>query len=202
MPLGYPADIVTGMGRGSFTDPHAGTRYGLTWRLTVYTAATATPAATAISTASLGPSPTSTATPGLTPSSTPTPKPAPASYLFNGYAVPSCLPQAAGTWFEGKAYLHGQPADGYRVVFSGTPDGTWITAPAITGPTPDKPWDDHGHYSHIIRPAASGQPLAGDWYVWIVDQTGARISVVAKWRSTGPGPTGQGCNQAVVNFAG
>jgi hypothetical protein len=133
---------------------------------------------------------------------TPTPTPTPAAYVFNVFAVSSCLPQAAGTWFEGTVYLHGQTADGFRIVFSSTPDGGWITDPAITGPTPIKPWDGHGHYSHIIRPASSGQPIAGDWYVWIVNEAGTRISVLAPWHSTGPGPTGQGCNQAVVNFAG
>lgn len=120
------------------------------------------------------------------------------SYLFNSATVVECQRQPAGNWFEGKVYLNEQPVNGYRVVFSFAPDGIWVTEPMITGPHPGyEGWQD-GYYSHIINAPNVG-PRAGDWYVWIVDDTDARISEIAQWTSTGPG---EGCNQATVNFAG
>ncbi len=119
-----------------------------------------------------------------------------ASYLFDRATVARCERQPAGNWFEGTTTLGGQPVDGYQIVFSVAPDDEWATAPAITGPHPGYEGWSTGYYSHIIR--ATG-PIAGDWYVWVVDDAGERISAIAHWASTGPG---EGCNQATVNFAG
>jgi len=131
-----------------------------------------------------------TATPPPPP---PTAPPAP-RYEFNIAVVGRCDRQPAGTWFEGKTYKNGQPSNGYNVVFSYAPDGPWVTQPAITGPHEGYPNWDAGYYSHIVSAAG---PIAGTWYVWIVDGGGARISEMANFTSTGPG---EGCNQAIVDF--
>ena len=133
----------------------------------------------------------------VTPTTTPTPPPGTgAPYEFNIAVVQRCEPQQAGNWFEGTTYKNGIPTDGYRVVYSWQPDGTWTTQPVISGPHPG--YDDWatGYYSHIIRAPGQG-PIAGNWFVWIVDASGRRISEIANFQTTGPG---QGCNQAVVDF--
>ncbi len=123
------------------------------------------------------------------------PPPAPANnYKFNIAVVGKCERQPAGNWFEGKTYIGGQPASGYKVVFSYAPDAPPITSPVVSGPHPGYEGWDAGYYSHIIN--ASGAK-AGEWYVWVVDDSGARISAIGHWTSTGPG---EGCNQAVVDF--
>jgi len=115
-------------------------------------------------------------------------------YFFNIQVVSKCERQPAGNWFEGKTYVGGQPKSGYKVVFSAGPDGGWITEPQTTGPHPGYPGWDQGYYSHIIRNVG---PIAGTWYVWVVDDAGQRISEVASFTTTGEG---EGCNQAVVDF--
>ena len=114
--------------------------------------------------------------------------------LFNSATVRACQRQPAGNWFEGMTYIGGQPSSGHRVVFSYKPDGPWATDAIVSGPHPGYEGWKAGYYSHII--SASG-PKAGDWYVWIVDDNGNRISAIAHWSSTGPG---EGCNQAIVDF--
>ncbi len=123
-----------------------------------------------------------------------TPVPAKSSYKFNIVVTSKCDRQPAGNWFEGTTYIGGQPTNGYKVVFSYAADAAPITAPAISGPHEGYPGWRTGYYSHII--SASG-PRAGTWYVWVVDDTGNRISEIGNWTSTGPG---EGCNQAVVDF--
>lgn len=139
------------------------------------------------------PIPQPTAPPTQPPAAQPTAPPA-AKYKFNIVVTSRCERQPAGNWFEGTTYIGGQPANGYNVVFSYAPDAAPITAPVLSGPHPGYPGWKTGYYSHII--SASG-PRAGDWYVWIVDESGVRISEIGKWTSTGPG---EGCNQAVVDF--
>ncbi|HRW04049.1 MAG TPA: SH3 domain-containing protein [Caldilineaceae bacterium] len=142
------------------------------------------------------PPPTNTPVPAPTQAPAPTQPPAPPSptYKFNVVVVSRCERQPAGNWFEGKTYVNGQPASGYKVVFSYAADGPPITSPVVTGPHPGYEGWDAGYYSHIIN--ASG-PKAGTWYVWVVDDSGNRISEIGQWTSTGPG---DGCNQAVVDF--
>jgi uncharacterized protein YraI len=140
------------------------------------------------------PPPTSTPAPvppTATPQPTAPPKP---QYQFNITAVSKCEPQEAGTWFEGRTYVGGQPKNGYKVVFSYAPDGPWATEPMISGPHGGYEGWDTGYYSHII--SATG-PREGTWYVWIVDDGGSRISEMASWTSKGPGGD---CNQAAVDF--
>lgn len=129
-----------------------------------------------------------------TPAQQPTPAPAPSNYKFNITAVSRCERQPAGNWFEGKTYIGGTPQSGFKVVFSYAADAPPITAPVISGPHEGYPGWDQGYYSHII---SSSGPMAGTWFVWVVDDAGQRISEIASWTSTGPG---EGCNQAVVDF--
>lgn len=145
--------------------------------------------------ASIPAAPPAPTRPPAPPTATPAPTQPPAPrYEFNVAVVGSCLRQPAGSWFEGAVYKGGQPANGYRVVFSYAADGPWATEPAISGPHPGYDNWNPGFYSHIVSAAG---PVAGNWYVWIVDANGARISEIANWQSTGPG---DGCNQAVVDF--
>lgn len=135
------------------------------------------------------------AQPTQPPAAQPTQPPAPSTkYKFNIVVVSRCERQPAGNWFEGTTYIGAQPANGYKVVFSYAPDAPPITAPVISGPHPGYDGWKPGYYSHIIN---ASNPKAGDWYVWIVDDSGNRISEIGKWTSTGPG---EGCNQAVVDF--
>ncbi len=145
---------------------------------------TATPTATQMAT----PTETLTVTPTATPTSTESP------FEFNVAIVQSCLPQAGGTWFDGKTYKNGEPTNGYRVVFSYEADGPHVTQPAISGPHEGYLGWDTGYYSHII---AAARPRAGDWFVWIIDENGERISELANFTSDGDANT---CNQAVVDF--
>lgn len=133
--------------------------------------------------------------PTQAPAAQPTQAPAPSTkYKFNIVVVSKCDRQPAGNWFEGTTYIGGQPANGYKVVFSYAPDAPPITAPVISGPHPGYPGWKPGYYSHIVNATS---PKAGDWYVWVVDDAGVRISEIGKWTSTGPG---EACNQAVVDF--
>lgn len=122
------------------------------------------------------------------------PEPPKPQYKFNITAVSKCAPQEAGTWFEGRTYINGNPTNGYKVVFSYAPDGPPVTDPIQSGPHPGYEGWNTGYYSHIISAAG---PRAGSWYVWIVDDGGQRISEIANWNSTGPGGD---CNQASVDF--
>lgn len=140
------------------------------------------------------PPPTATRRP---PTATPVPaatQPPARRYEFNIAVVGACRRQPGGNWFAGTVYKGGQPANGYRVVFSYAADGPWATGPAISGPHPGYENWAPGYYSHIISAAGA---IAGTWHVWIVDPNGARISEIASWTSTGPG---EGCNEAVVDF--
>jgi hypothetical protein len=147
------------------------------------------------------PTPRPTARPQPRPTSPPAP-PAPPQptaapvrrYEFNVAIVQKCDRQPAGNWFDGTVYKGGQPFNGARVVFSYAPDGPWASDPMISGPHDGYPGWNTGYYSHIINAAG---PQAGNWYVWLVDGNGARISEMANWQSTGPG---DGCNQATVDF--
>jgi hypothetical protein len=137
------------------------------------------------------PRPTARPQPTAVPQPTATARP---RYEFNIAIVQRCDRQPAGNWFEGTVYKGGQRFNGARVVFSYAPDGPWVTPPQISGPHEGYANWNAGYYSHIIN---ASNPQAGDWYVWIVNPSGARISEIAHFRTTGPG---EGCNQAVVDF--
>jgi hypothetical protein len=140
--------------------------------------------------------PTRPPAPTPVPQPTAPPPPAVSSYKFNIALVQRCDRQPAGNWVEGTVYIGGQPANGERVVFSYAPDGPPVTQPTITGPHPGYDNWNPGFYSHIINAPGVG-PQPGNWFVWVVDPSGNRISEIANWQSTGPG---EGCNAAVVDF--
>jgi hypothetical protein len=69
-----------------------------------------------------------------------------------------------------------------------------VTPPQTSGPHEGYTNWNTGYYSHII---SANTPIAGTWFVWIVNGAGQRISEIAQWSSTGPG---DGCNEATVDF--
>jgi hypothetical protein len=163
---------------------------------------TATLSVTVTATPTLTPSPTSSATPTLLPTATPTPlltptptatatplvTPTPTGPPLAQGVVVGCQPDERGSRFEGYVYVNGQPADGYRIVFSYEANGPWVTQPATSGS--GKP----GFYTHII---SVGVPRAGNWYAWLVDQNRQRISTDAIFTTNGANGS---CNVVSVNF--
>jgi len=143
------------------------------------------------------PTPPPTPTPRPRPTATPvppTPTPAP-RYTFNKALLQNCAPNAGVTYVNGTVYYKQSPANGYWVAFSYAPDGP-IVAKVMTGPHEGYPnWND-GFYSHILK---SDGPREGDWYFWIVDETGKRISEIAYVHTDGTAGPGK-CQQAVIDF--
>jgi len=127
------------------------------------------------------------------------PPPAP-RYKYSTARVDSCRPQAGGTWFNGYVRQGGAPIDGEFCVFSWAADGP-VVASIQVGPHAGYPGWDHGYFSHILN-EAPGVSRKGDWYVWIRDANGTRISEIAVFRSDGPVPEGTGCNDATIIFEG
>ena len=84
--------------------------------------------------------------------------------------------------------MNGQPADGYRIVFSYEANGPWVTQPATSGS------GKSGFYTHII---SVGVPRVGNWYAWLVDQNRQRISTDAIFATNGANGSG---NVVSVNF--
>jgi hypothetical protein len=168
-----PADKVWGMGLGSIEQPdfNIHTSYGLVWQWTI-----------------VPDPPTPTATPTPSPTDEPT-------YLFNRAELVSCAPNAGVTYVEGRLRLNGQPASGYRVVFSWAPDGE-IVAGITSGPHAGYEGWDPGFYSHILQ---TDGPREGDWWFWIVDEQENRISQMGYVQTDGVAGEGR-CQQAVINF--
>jgi hypothetical protein len=140
-----------------------------------------------------------TATPTATemlvlPTSTPPPTETPV-LLFNVGEVVSCEPNAGVTYVNGTTRQQGEPVSGYLVAFSYAPDGP-IVAQIQSGPHEGYPGWRQGFYSHILQ--ADG-PREGDWYFWIVDAFGQRISVSVFLHTDGQADSGS-CQQAVIDF--
>jgi glucose/arabinose dehydrogenase len=203
---GNPADEVFGMGLGSIEQPYytIHTSYGFVWQWTIMgsgdpsptataTPVTATPTPAATASPTVTPSPM--ATPSVTPSPTATATPA-SGYVFNRAELVRCDPNAGVTYINGTVRYDGVPANGYGVVFSYQPDGPWVTPPQTSGPHPGYPGWNPGYYSHILQ---SGMPREGDWWLWIVDDQGTRISKMAFVHTDGVAGAGK-CQQAVVDF--
>ena len=144
------------------------------------------------------PPPPPTATPRPRPTSTPaapTPTPQP-RYTYNKALLQRCEPNAGVTAIEGTVYQNHKPFDGARVVFSYAPDGP-VVSEMISGPHPGYPGWNPGFYSHILQ---AGAPREGDWYVWIVDDSGNRISEMSPRIHT-DATAGEGkCQKAIVDF--
>jgi len=128
------------------------------------------------------------------------PAPPVSQYKYKTARIDSCRPQAGGTWFNGYVRLGGAPVNGEFCVFSWQPDGP-VVASIQVGPHSGYPGWDQGYFSHILN-EAPGVSRKGDWYVWIQDAGGARISEIAVFRSDGPVPEGTGCNDATIIFEG
>lgn len=111
--------------------------------------------------------------------------------LWSSVNVTGNLP---ATGLRAPPYLVDNRRTGTRSSLVNAADAAPITAPVVSGPHPGYPGWKPGDHSHII--SASG-PRTGDWYVWVVDDAGIRISEIGKWTSTGPG---EGCSQLVVDF--
>jgi hypothetical protein len=166
-----PADKVWGMGLGSIEQPfhNIHTSYGFVWQWTI-----------------------APEEPSATPTASPTVEPI---YLFNRAELVRCDPNAGVTYVEGKVRMDGEAANGYRVAFNWAPDGE-IVAWTTSGPHPGYEGWDPGFYSHILQ---HDGPRQGDWWFWIIDEQGKRISQMAHVRTDGVAGEGH-CQQAIINF--
>ncbi len=111
--------------------------------------------------------------------------------LINRAQLVSCSPNNDSTQARGTVRLNGQPANGLRVVFSWRPDGQ-VVARAISGAG----GQDGGHFSHILL--ASG-PREGNWWFWVENDAGNRISEMA-YVHTDRLPHEGMCQRAVLDF--
>lgn len=126
----------------------------------------------------------------------PAPTAAPSKrYEFNIAVLQKCEPNAGVTYVEGTVYKGGQPVSGNMVAFSYAPDGP-VVAQIQAGPHPGYPVWRAGFYSHIIQ---HNGPREGNWFFWIVDGAGNRISEVANVHTDGTAGDGK-CQQAVIDF--
>ncbi|MDH7487427.1 MAG: SH3 domain-containing protein [Anaerolineae bacterium] len=143
------------------------------------------------------PPPPPTATPRPRPTPTPAvPTPTPKRYLYSKAILQWCEPNAGVTAIEGTVYQNHQPYNGARVVFSYAPDGP-VVSEIISGPHAGYPGWNAGFYSHILQ---AGGPREGDWYVWIVDNSGNRISEISpRVHTDATAGTGK-CQKAIVDF--
>ncbi len=147
------------------------------------------------------PPPATATSPPPPPTNTPVPQqaaptsPPAQNYEFNRALVQKCDPNAGVTYVQGTVYKSGSPANGYLVTFSYAPDGPQV-ATVTSGPhTGYEGWGT-GFYSHILQ---SNGAREGNWFFWIVDSSGKRISAIANVHTDGESGDGK-CQQAVVDF--
>ena len=105
--------------------------------------------------------------------------------LVNRAELLRCDSNASSTQALGTVRLNGQPVNGYRVAFSWQPDGE-VVARKISA--------EGGHYTHILQ--ASG-PRGGNWWFWVENKDGHRISEMA-YVHTHKDPRSGNCQQAVI----
>jgi hypothetical protein len=153
------------------------------------------------------PVPAPQAPPPAPPPAEPAPAPAPeqpappppqpvSNYKFNIAVAGRCDPNAGVTYVQGRTYVNGQPQSGdWFVAFSYAPDGP-VVARIKAGPHGGYEGWDQGFYSHILQ---SDGPREGNWWFWVVDPAGNRISEMANVRTDGTPGDGK-CQQAVVDF--
>lgn len=156
--------------------------------------------------------PPATATP--IPQPTPVPQPPPAepppaeqppaeqppaqpqgNYEFNKALLQRCDPNEGVTYVQGTTYKGGQPANGYQVAFSYAPDGP-VVASVQSGPHQGYEGWNTGFYSHILSTDGARE---GDWFFWIMDGGGQRISQIAHVHTDGSAGDGK-CQQATIDF--
>ena len=110
--------------------------------------------------------------------------------LVNRANLVSCAPNADSTQVRGTVRVNGQPASGFRVVFSWHPDET-IVASAVSGGG----GQEGGQFSHIL----GGGTREGNWWFWIENGAGTRISEMAHVQTDSEPHEGK-CQRAVVDF--
>ncbi len=159
--------------------------------------------AAALPTATRAPAPRPTATHRPAPTSPPPPPPPPPTEdLYQGYyyrVAKNVCTTAPNTRAEGSVFNNGVPQNGVRVRVSG--DGLGGGAAIndfITGVDPS----DYRHQDPTLQGKYrlgifEGQQNAGNWWVWIVNENGDRISMGAFFNSQ----DGPGCNTAYIDFA-
>ena len=114
---------------------------------------------------------------------------------FSRALLQRCDPNAGVTYVQGTTYKNGQPTNGYRVAFSYAPDGP-IVATVTSGPHQGYEGWGTGFYSHILQ---HDGPREGNWFFWIVDENGNRISAIANVHTDGEAGEGK-CQQAIIDF--
>jgi hypothetical protein len=117
------------------------------------------------------------------------------SLQFDQAIVQFCEPNAGITHASGKVRQQGRPVNGKIVVFSYEPDGP-IVAQTLSGPHPGYPNWSPGFFSHILH--TEGR-IEGDWYFWITDEAGNRISAIAYLHTDGEAGLDK-CQQAYITF--
>ena len=137
--------------------PPSKTTATATGTVTVTPTVTSTPSATATSTSTASP----TATPSVTPTVTATTVTA---LAYQRVEYVNCVADAHASRVEGTVFKNGEPVDDVRVVFNYEPNNDWATDPTLSGPNPP------GFYAHIIN------ARTGNWWVWLVNSNGNRIS--------------------------
>ncbi len=156
--------------------------------------------AVALPSATRAPTARPVATPKPAPSASPVPPPT--ADLYQGYyyrVAKNVCTTAPNTRAEGTVFNNGIPQNGVRVRVSGDGLGG---GPAVndfvTGVDPS----DYKHIDPSLQGKYrlgifEGQQNAGNWWVWVVNENGDRISMGAFF-NTHDGP---GCNTAYIDFA-
>ncbi len=120
----------------------------------------------------------------------------PAEIEFTQAEVVSCASEAYGTAVQGTITRGGQPVDGNTVVASTGPDLPPLHS-VQAGPNEKQPGWAPGFFALLLN--GSG-PEVADWYFWIVDGQGRRISALTSVRFDGE-VTENSCQVATVRFA-
>lgn len=110
--------------------------------------------------------------------------------LGNRAQLVSCTSNADSTQAKGTVRVNGQPANGFRVVFSWSPDET-VVAMAVSGGG----GQEGGQFSHIL----GGGAREGNWWFWIENSAGIRISEMAHVHTDKDAHEGK-CQRAVIDF--
>ncbi len=125
----------------------------------------------------------------------PTAIPAPVSnFKFNSASLVRCDPNAGITYVQGRTLVGGQPQNGdWSVAFSYAANGP-VVAQIKAGPHPGYEGWAQGFFSHILQ---TDGPREGNWFFWVVDPSGKRISEYANVQTNGSGGS---CQNAVIEF--
>ncbi len=141
------------------------------------------------------PRPSPTQTPTITP--TPGPTACPKDYCV---IASSCRPDT-NTRAIGTVYDKGGPVNGVRVRVSYADGGPPIVNDFISGHNPISPQElDPAHPGYYQIGIAEGQPVDGNWWVFLVDDKGKEISV-GRWFKTTAVTTGNSCQVGVTDFS-